>query len=53
MPVNPIKTKALVISRPETLAPSFLHLMLDGTVIERVTELEVLDVVFYIIELLA
>ena len=31
-----------MISRSRTLAPIFLNLVLDGTVVERVTELKVL-----------
>ena len=45
MLVNPMKTKALVISRSRRLAPFFPDLVLDGTVVERVTELKVLGVV--------
>ena len=45
MLVNPLKTKALVISRSRTLMPIFPNLVLDGTVVERVTELKVLGVV--------
>ena len=45
MLVNPMKTKALMISRSRTLAPIFPNLVLDGTVVERVTELKVLSVV--------
>ena len=40
-----MKTKALVIPMWRTLALIFLHLVLDGTVVERVTELKVLGVV--------
>ena len=43
--VNPLKTKALVISRPRRLAPIFPNWLLYGTVVERVTELKVLGVV--------
>ena len=43
--VNPKKTKPLVISWSRTLALIFPNLVLDGTVIERVTELKVLGVV--------
>ena len=42
---NPIKSKALVISRLGTLASFFLDLLLDGSVVERVTVLKVLGVV--------
>ena len=45
MLVNPMKTKALVISRSRTLAPVFTNWVLDGTVVERVTDLKVLGVV--------
>ena len=45
MLVNSKKAKDLVISRSRTLAPIFSHLVLDGTVVERVTELRVLGVV--------
>ena len=34
MLVNPMKTKALVISRSRTLLPIFPNLVLDGTVAE-------------------
>ena len=44
--MNPMKTRALVIFRSRTLAPFFPNLVLDGTVVERVTELKVLGVVF-------
>ena len=43
--VNTMKTKALVISRSRTLATMFPNLVLDGIVVERVTELKVLGVV--------
>ena len=43
--VNPMKTKALVISRSMTLEPISPNLVLDGTVVKRVTELKVLGVV--------
>ena len=42
--LNPIKTKALVISRSRTIAPIFSNL-LNGNVVERVAELNVLGVV--------
>ena len=45
MLLNPMITKALVISRSRTLAPIFPNLVLGGTVVERVTELKVLGVV--------
>ena len=38
MLVNPMKIKALVNSRSRTLRPVFPNLVLDGTVVERVTE---------------
>ena len=38
----PMKTKALVISRSRTHAPTFPNLVLDGTVVERVTNLKFL-----------
>ena len=41
----PVKTKVLVISRLSTLAPIFPNLVLDGTVVQSVTELKVLVVV--------
>ena len=41
-----MKTKSLVIRRLRTLAPIFPNLVLDGTVVERVTELKVLGVVW-------
>ena len=37
MLVNSMKTKALVISRSRTLATIFPNLVLDGTVVERVS----------------
>ena len=40
--MNPMKNKALVISRSRTLAPIFPNLVLDSTVIGRVTALKVL-----------
>ena len=40
--MNPMKIKTLVISRSRTLAPIFPNLVLDGIVVERVTELKVL-----------
>ena len=43
--MNLMKTKALVISRSRTHAPIFHNLVLDATVVERVTELMVFDVV--------
>ena len=43
--VNPMKTKVLVISRSRTLAPISLNLVLDGTVVELVTDLKVLSFV--------
>ena len=45
MLMNPMKTKALVIFRSRTLAPIFPNLVLDDTVVNRVTELNVLGVV--------
>ena len=42
--VNAMNTKALVISRSRTLAPIFPSLVLDGTVVERMTELRVFGV---------
>ena len=41
-----MKTKFLVISRSTTLAPIFLNLLLDGIMVDRMTELKVLSVVF-------
>ena len=43
--MNPLKTKTLMISRSRTLVPIVLNFVLDGAVVERVTELKVLDVV--------
>ena len=43
--MNPMKTKALMISRSGTLVPIFLNTVLDGTVVEWVTELKVLGVI--------
>mgnify|MGYP006897401068 CR=1 FL=1 len=43
--MNPMKTKVLVFSRSKTLALVFPNLLLDGTVVERVTDLKVLEVV--------
>ena len=43
--MNPLKTKAKVISRSRTLMPIFPKLVLDGTVVKRVAELKVLGVV--------
>ena len=40
MLVNPKRTKVRVISRSKTLAPIFPILLLNDTVVERVTELE-------------
>ena len=45
MLVNPKKTKALVISRSRTLAPIFPNLVLDGSVVERVTDLKVFGII--------
>ena len=45
MLANPIHTKVLVISRSRTLAPLLPNLVLDDTLVERVTELKVLGVV--------
>ena len=45
MLVKRIKTKALIICRSRTLTPIFLYLLLDGTVVEGMTELKVLGVV--------
>ena len=45
MLVNPLKTKALGISRSRTLVPIFPNLVLNGTVVDSVTELKVLGVV--------
>ena len=42
--MNPLKNKALVISRSRTLMPVFPNLMLNGTVVERVIELKFLGV---------
>ena len=47
MLVNPMKTKSLVISRSRILAPIFLNLLLNGIVVEKVTELKVLGVVLH------
>ena len=38
------KTKALVISRSRTLAPIFINLMLESTVVKKITDLKVLCV---------
>ena len=43
--MNPVKTKSLVISRSRTIAPIFPNLLLDGTVVRRMTELKVLGFV--------
>ena len=42
---NPMETEFLVISKSRILAPIFLNLVLDGTVVERVTEFKVLGFV--------
>ena len=44
MPVNPIKTKTLVISSSRISAPSFPNLLLDGSVVEMGSDLRVLVV---------
>ena len=43
MLINSIRTKILIISMSRTLAPTFPNLLLDGTVVESVTELKILD----------
>ena len=45
MLLNPTNTKALVITWPRTLAPIFFNLVLDGSVVEKVTEMKVPAVV--------
>ena len=40
-----METEFLVISKSRILAPIFLNLVLDGTVVERVTEFKVLGFV--------
>ena len=47
MLINPVKTKDLVIARSKTIAPIFPHMLLEGVVVKRVTELKVLDVVSF------
>ena len=43
--MNFMKTKALVVSRSGTIAPNFSNLVLDGTVVVRITDLKVPGVV--------
>ena len=43
--MNPLKTNSLEIFRSRTLMPIFPNMVLDGTAVERVTELKVLNVV--------
>ena len=44
MLLNPMITKALVIFRSRTLAPIFPTLVLGGSVVDKVTELQALGV---------
>ena len=44
--VNPIKIKTLGISRSKTLGLIFSNMLLNGTLVKRLTKLKVLCVVF-------
>ena len=46
MLVNPSKTRGMLISRSRTVEPLFLDLVIDGSVVEMVSELKILGVIF-------
>ena len=45
MMVNPSKTRGMLISRSRTVEPLFPDLVVDGTVVEMVSELKILGVI--------
>ena len=45
MLVNPSKTKGMLISRSRTVEPLFPDLLIDGSVVEMVSELKILGVI--------
>ena len=45
MLVNPSKTRGMLISRSRTVEPSFPDLLIDGSVVEMVSELKILGVI--------
>ena len=47
MLVNPGKTRGMLISRSRTVEPLFPDLVVDGTVVEMVSELKILCVILY------
>ena len=47
MLVNPSKTRGMLISRSRTVEPLFPYLVIDGSVVEMVSELKILGVILY------
>ena len=45
MLVNPSKTRGMLISRSRTVEPLFPDLLIDGSVVETVSELKILGVI--------
>ena len=45
MLVNPSKTRGMLISRSRTVEPMFPDLLIDGSVVEMVSELKILGVI--------
>ena len=45
MLVNPSKTRGMLISRSRTVEPLFPDLLIDGSVVEMVSELKILGVI--------